>query len=118
MTKTNKEIIAKLQKKIDAYQGPAVLRPDLTEVATTINILKMQDEIADLKLELVCLQKENDRLRSQVSDDTKRIDWIDRNMDCDLSGPGLHVSSVEIGDTETLRQAIDRVAAELDRSEL
>jgi len=48
----------------------------------------------------------------EVQRDTERINWIDQNMDCTLHGPGLSVSLVEIGNRETLRQAIDRAIAD------
>jgi len=65
MIKKDKELIAELQKKIDSYQGPAVLRPDLIEAATTINIIRMQDEIEDCKLEIEHLKQENERLKKE-----------------------------------------------------
>ena len=40
-------------------------------------------------------------------EDSARLDWIDRNMDCDLSGHGLHVRLVDQEDDQTLRDAID-----------
>ena len=45
--------------------------------------------------------------RDKANNDSDRLDWIDKNMDCTLSGNGLHISSLEIGDDQTLRQAID-----------
>ena len=42
-----------------------------------------------------------------LREDKERLDWIDQNMDCDLAGPGLHVRSVDTGDDQTLREAID-----------
>jgi len=88
----------------------------------TEDILKQQckqlgEKLDNLKREERNIKSRLKRLKA-YSDDSRRIDWIDRNMDCDLSGPGLHISSVEIGDEETLRQAIDRVAAEVNREPL
>jgi hypothetical protein len=57
-----------------------------------------------------CIECLVDSLRGQLAEaakDTARIDWIDRNMDCDIAGEGLHVSLVDIDDDQTLREAID-----------
>ena len=56
------------------------------------------------------LLADNKALRQQVADaeyDTERINWIDRNMDCDLAGPGLSCRRVQIQDNQTIREAID-----------
>ena len=46
----------------------------------------------------------------ELEADRDRIDWIDRNMDCTLSGEGLHVSALDDDvwqDDMSLREAID-----------
>ena len=48
---------------------------------------------------------------ADAAEDTARLDWIDKQMDCDLAGHGLHVSQVNIEDNQTLRQAIDAARA-------
>ena len=55
------------------------------------------------------VHQQQDEIREVVEggDDTGRIDWIDRNMDCELSGHGLHVRLVDQEDGQTLREAID-----------
>jgi hypothetical protein len=66
--------------------------------------LSMKDEIIQsIGEDLAKLEAENAELRK----DEQRMDWIDANMDCDLSGPGLSVRRVCIGDDQTLREAID-----------
>lgn len=65
------------------------------------------------------LARENLKLKKRVEElerDRDRIDWIDRWMDCDLAGPGLHVSRVDIEDEQTLRQAIDEAMSKTKES--
>jgi len=66
------------------------------------------DTVHDLA---VALEQAEAKLK-EVRGDTARLNWIDQNMDCTLHGPGLSVSLVEIGNRETLRQAIDRAIAD------
>ncbi len=56
------------------------------------------------------IEKEANKLRKRIENtqyDTDRINWMDKNMDCDLSGSGLHIRRVEVGVSQTLREAID-----------
>ena len=82
------------------HSRPSLLKVDCAVCRTEAAIARADAAEADLK---------------EARKDTGRLDWIDRNMDCDLSGPGLHLDGVEVEDYETLRQAIDR--AILDRAE-
>lgn len=77
--------------------------------------IRLVAEAGKAQKELEAAEAENARLKAELEaakEDSKRLNWIDRYMDCTLAGPGLHISRVEIGDDQTLREAIDEAMKE------
>ncbi len=86
------------KEQLECYKQRAIKFKDTPALA-----LEFYKIIETLISEVEQLQIEN----KESKEDTDRIDWIDRHMDCDLAGPGLHVSLVDINNDQTLREAID-----------